>query len=167
VRRLDTALALAGDPELLFLDEPTSGFDPEARRGAWDIIAQLRALGKTILLTTHYMDEAEHLSNRLAVIVAGRIVAEDTVDALRKQAAGTAVSFRNPAVELPARILQLAHLENGRVTVETEAPTQLLHELTGWATNAGIELEELRVLPATLEDIYLRLVRSIPEGVRE
>ena len=88
VRRLDTALALAGDPELLFLDEPTSGFDPAARRDAWEMIAGLRDLGKTILLTTHYMDEAERLSDRLAVIAAGRIVAEGTVESLREQHAG-------------------------------------------------------------------------------
>jgi ABC-2 type transport system ATP-binding protein len=163
VRRLDMALALAGDPDLLFLDEPTSGFDPEARRGAWEMIAGLRDLGKTVLLTTHYMEEAERLSDRLAVIVEGRIVAEGTVESLRQGQAGTVISFRNPAAELPEPLRTSAHLENGRVMVETDNPTPLLHELTGWAVTTGIELEELRVMSTSLEDIYLKLVGSASE----
>src|SRR5438128_3225676 len=124
VRRLDLALALAGDPDLLFLDEPTSGFDPSARRGAWEMIEGLRKLGKTILLTTHYMDEAERLSDRLAVIADGRIVAEGTVASLREQEAATVVSFRAP----PAGILdglESQRLEDGRVTLEPNEPTRV------------------------------------------
>jgi ABC-2 type transport system ATP-binding protein len=158
VRRLDMALALAGDPDLLFLDEPTSGFDPEARRGAWEMIAGLRDLGKTVLLTTHYMEEAERLSDRLAVIVEGRIVAEGTVESLRRGQTGSVISFRNPAFELPEPLRASARVENGRVMVETDNPTLLLHELTGWAVTSGIELEELRVASTSLEDIYLKLV---------
>jgi ABC-2 type transport system ATP-binding protein len=160
VRRLDTALALAGDPDLLFLDEPTSGFDPEARRGAWEMIAGLRELGKTVLLTTHYMEEAERLSDRLAVIVKGRIVAEGTVESLRRGQAAATISFRDSAATLPEPIRASAHLANGRVMIETDNPTPLLHDLTGWAVNTGIELEELRVASTSLEDIYLRLVGS-------
>ena len=160
VRRLDMALALAGDPDLLFLDEPTSGFDPEARRSAWEMIAGLRDLGKTVLLTTHYMEEAERLSDRLAVIVEGRIVAEGTVESLRRGQAATVISFRNPAAELPEPLRSSAHVENGRVMVETDNPTPLLHDLTGWAVTSGIELEELRVASTSLEDIYLKLVGS-------
>ncbi len=163
VRRLDMALALAGDPDLLFLDEPTSGFDPEARRGAWEMIAGLRDLGKTVLLTTHYMEEAERLSDRLAVIVEGRIVAEGTVESLRRGQAATVISFRNPGTDLPETLRASTHVDNGRVMVETDNPTPLLHELTGWAVSSGIELEELRVASTSLEDIYLKLVGSTPE----
>ena len=158
VRRLDTALALAGDPELLFLDEPTSGFDPAARRDAWEMIAGLRDLGKTVLLTTHYMDEAERLSDRLAVIAAGRIVAEGTVQSLRAQLPGTAISFRRPDRELPEGIGESASLRDGFVTIDTDEATKTLHRLTSWASESGIDLAELRVVPTSLEDIYLRLV---------
>ena len=159
VRRLDLALALAGDPDLLFLDEPTSGFDPSARRGAWEMIEGLRKLGKTILLTTHYMDEAERLSDRLAVIADGRIVAEGTVASLREQEAATVISFRAP----PAGILDALdtrRLEDGRVTIETDEPTRVLHQLTSRAAGAGVELDELRVAPVSLEDIYLKLTAT-------
>jgi len=158
VRRLDLALALAGDPDLLFLDEPTSGFDPEARRGAWEMIAGLRNLGKTILLTTHDMEEAERLSDRLAVIVDGRIVSEGTVASLREAHTGTVISFRAPAEGLLASLRNPCRVENGRATIETDEPTRVLHEVTRLATEAGIELEELRVSPTSLEDIYLSLV---------
>jgi ABC-2 type transport system ATP-binding protein len=158
VRRLDTALALAGDPELLFLDEPTSGFDPAARRDAWEMIAGLRDLGKTILLTTHYMDEAERLSDRLAVIAAGRIVAEGTVESLRAQLPGTVISFRRPDRDLPEGILESPSLHDGFVTIDTDEPTRTLHHLTNWASEFGVDLADLKVVPTSLEDIYLRLV---------
>jgi ABC-2 type transport system ATP-binding protein len=163
VRRLDMALALAGDPDLLFFDEPTSGFDPEARRGAWEMIAGLRDLGKTVLLTTHYMEEAERLSDRLAVIVEGRIVAEGTVESLRRGQAAAVISFRSPTSELPETLRMSARIDNGRMMIETDNPTPLLHELTGWAVTSGIELEELRVMSQSLEDIYLKLVGSSSE----
>jgi ABC-2 type transport system ATP-binding protein len=158
VRRLDTALALAGDPELLFLDEPTSGFDPAARRDAWEMIAGLRDLGKTILLTTHYMDEAERLSDRLAVISAGRIVAEGTVESLREQLPGTVISFRRPDRDLPEGIRESPSVHDGLVTIDTDEPTRTLYRLTSWASESGIDLADLRVVPTSLEDIYLRLV---------
>jgi len=160
VRRLDTALALAGDPELLFLDEPTSGFDPAARRDAWEMIAGLRDLGKTILLTTHYMDEAERLSDRLAVIAAGRIVAEGTVESLREQLPGTVISFRRPDRELPEGIGASASLRDGFITINTDEPTKTMHRLTSWASESGIDLAELKVVPTSLEDIYLRLIQA-------
>jgi ABC-2 type transport system ATP-binding protein len=165
IRRLDTALALAGDPELLFLDEPTSGLDPAARRGAWEMIAGLRALGKTILLTTHYMDEAERLSNRLAVISAGRIVAEGTVESLREHLPATLISFRKPDQDLPEGIRPSSALGDSFVRIETDEPTKTLHHLTGWASAQGIDLVDLRVVPTSLEDIYLQLVGSKEEAV--
>jgi ABC-2 type transport system ATP-binding protein len=160
VRRLDLALALAGDPDLLFLDEPTSGFDPSARRSAWEMIAGLRDLGKTILLTTHYMDEAERLSDRLAVIADGSIVAEGTVASLREQQAATVISFRAAPADILDGFDGTARLENGRVTIETNEPTRVLHHLTSRAAAAGLELQELRVAPVSLEDIYLKLTAS-------
>jgi ABC-2 type transport system ATP-binding protein len=160
VRRLDTALALAGDPELLFLDEPTSGLDPAARRDAWQMIEGLRALGKTIMLTTHNMEEAERLSDRLAVIAAGRIVAEGTARSLREQMPGTIVSFRRPERDLPEGIRDKVPLQDGFVTIETDEPTKTLRLLTAWAYDAGIDLADLKVVPTSLEDIYLRLVQT-------
>ena len=158
VRRLDLALALAGDPDLLFLDEPTSGFDPSARRDAWEMIAGLRELGKTILLTTHYMDEAERLSDCLAVIADGRIVAGGTVTSLREQRTGTVITFRAASGILDG--LESRRLDDGRVTIETDEPTRVLHQLTSRAADAGLQLEELRVAPVSLEDIYLELTAS-------
>jgi ABC-2 type transport system ATP-binding protein len=159
-RRLDLALGIAGDPELLFLDEPTTGFDPSARRAAWDVIAGLRQLGKTILLTTHYMDEAQNLADRVAVIAAGRIVAAGTPDTLAGRDVGAAVvSFRVPdgatAAELP--LPDTAARVNGRVTFSTPTPTRDLAPLLAWANERQIELEALTVTRPSLEDIYLEL----------
>jgi ABC-2 type transport system ATP-binding protein len=141
-RRLDLALGLVGDPELVFLDEPTTGFDPQARRAAWDTIRSLRELGKTVLLTTHYLDEAEQLSDRVAVLREGRIVA-----------------LGRPAELTGARVAtEIRYRQNGRrVVLETHEPTRLLNELTGEALAAGQELEELEVRRPTLEEIYLSL----------
>ena len=158
-RRLDVAIALAGDPELLFLDEPTTGFDPAARRQAWDMVRNLRSSGATVLLTTHYMDEAEHLADRVGVIVGGQMVAEGTPDELMAQSAAAVVSFRLP----PEQSQLLEGMEgvrdagDGRFEVQTESPTALLHDLTGRALDVGAELAELRVERATLEDVYLDL----------
>src|SRR5438105_4676490 len=141
-RRLDLGLALVGDPELLFLDEPTTGFDPAARRAAWDVIRSLRALGKTILLTTHYLDEAEQLSDRVAVLAQGRIVAIGRPSELTAGTRATEIRYRS----------------NGReVVVQTHEPTRVLHELTGEALAEGVELEGLSVRRPTLEEIYLSL----------
>jgi ABC-2 type transport system ATP-binding protein len=143
LRRLDFALALVGDPELIFLDEPTTGFDPEARRAAWDTIRSLRALGKTILLTTHYLDEAQALADRVAIIKEGRILAIGPPRELGVGAAHYRVVYRNASGELVER--------------QTDDPTTLLHELTGEALARGERLEELSVGRPTLEDVYLEL----------
>ncbi len=140
-RRLDFALALVGDPELIFLDEPTTGFDPAARRRAWETIRGLQSLGKTILLTTHYLEEAEQLADRVAVIHAGHIVA-----------AGT------PAELTATKDTEIRYRADGReLVIETDQPTRVLHELTAEAIAAGRELEGLQVRKPTLEDIYLGL----------
>ena len=140
-RRLDFGLALVGDPELIFLDEPTTGFDPAARRTAWETIRSLRDLGKTILLTTHYLDEAEQLADRVAVLREGRIVATGTPADLTS----------TPATEIRYR-------ENGReVVLRTEEPTRVLAELTARAVERGEELLDLEVRRPSLEDVYLEL----------
>ena len=141
-RRLDLALGLIGDPEILFLDEPTTGFDPAARRAAWDMIRSLRELGKTVLLTTHYLDEAEQLSDRVAVLREGRIVAIGKPTELTGGRVATEIRYR---------------LNGREVLVETHEPTRLLHELTGEALARGAELDGLQVRRPTLEEIYLEL----------
>jgi ABC-2 type transport system ATP-binding protein len=143
-RRLDLAIALVGDPELVFMDEPTTGFDPQARRAAWEMIRGLRSLGKTILLTTHYLDEAQQLADRVAVILDGLIIREGT-----------------PAELVASTETEIRWRENGEVKlVRTAEPTRVLHELTARAVAAGRELEELEVRRASLEDVYLELVRE-------
>ena len=134
------AIALAGDPELLFLDEPTTGFDPAARRQAWEMVRNLRSSGATVLLTTHYMDEAEHLADRVGVIVSGAIVAEGSPAELMARRASAIVSFRLPDGHTGIlEGLERAHATTARGAYElrTEAPTELLHELTGRALRAG------------------------------
>jgi ABC-2 type transport system ATP-binding protein len=145
LRRLDLALALVGDPELIFLDEPTTGFDPAARRQAWETIRGLRALGKSILLTTHYMEEAHRLADRLAILREGAIVATGSPRELLAGHAGVEIRFRR----------------NGReVVIDTDEPTRVLHELTAEALAAGSELEGLEVHRRSLEDVYLELTRE-------
>jgi ABC-2 type transport system ATP-binding protein len=154
-RRLDVAVALAGDPELLFLDEPTTGFDPGARRNAWEVIRNLTSLGKTILLTTHYMDEAQVLANRVAVIVRGEIVAEGPPDTLGgRHQAETTIRFMRPAAEPP---FSLDAGANGMVEMRTTEPTKTLHELTSWAVERGMQLDGLEVRRPSLEDVFLEL----------
>jgi ABC-2 type transport system ATP-binding protein len=165
-RRLELALGLVGDPDLVFLDEPTTGFDPSARRQAWSIVENLASLGKTILLTTHYMDEAQHLADRIAVISAGSIVAEGTPDTLggRQQAEATirfTLPAGTPASDLP---IQPVSAEDGKVMFSTREPTRLLNELTSWAIGQGVELESLAVERPTLEDMYLQLVGVETDG---
>ena len=161
-RRLDLALALVGDPDLIFLDEPTTGFDPSARRNAWVIIEDLCRLGKTVFLTTHYMDEAQHLADRVAVIAGGRIVAEGKPDEIGgRDRAAVRIRFALPpgvAVDaLPIPAAPLAGDEGGYVEANTREPTPLLHELTRWALEQHIELVGLTVTRPTLEDMYLEL----------
>jgi ABC-2 type transport system ATP-binding protein len=142
-RRLDFGVALVGDPALVFLDEPTTGFDPAARRTAWGMIRSLRELGKTIVLTTHYLDEAQQLADRVAVIRSGRIIRIGTPAELIGGSATAEIRYR----------------ENGEeVVLETETPTSVLAELTAKAVAAGVELEGLEVRRPTLEDVYLELV---------
>jgi len=165
LRRLDVALALIGDPELVFLDEPTTGFDPSARHHAWEVIANLRSLGKTIFLTTHYMDEAQALADRLAVIVAGRIVAEGTPQTLGgRDRALSDVSFSLPSElgmsELPGELIPLAELRDGRVHIAAREPARVLYALAGWALEHGEDLSDLTVGRPTLEDIYLKLTEA-------
>jgi ABC-2 type transport system ATP-binding protein len=165
-RRLDVAIALAGDPELLFLDEPTTGFDPGARRNAWQIVRNLTALGKTVFLTTHYMDEAQNLASRVAVIARGEIVAQGPPSTLAgRDVARTVIRFRvdGAAGELPA-VARDAVPAAGRYELSVEDPTRALHELTSWALERGIELEALEVTRPTLEDVYLELTGG-EEGV--
>jgi ABC-2 type transport system ATP-binding protein len=142
-RRLDLGVALVGDPELVFLDEPTTGFDPAARRAAWEMIRLLRSLGTTILLTTHYLDEAQQLADRVAVLRDGEIVRTGAPAELIGDSTRAEVRYRH-GDEL--------------VVVETDDPTRLLHELTTAALNDGRTLEELEVRRPTLEDVYLELV---------
>jgi ABC-2 type transport system ATP-binding protein len=160
-RRLDLALGVVGDPELLYLDEPTTGFDPEARRRTWDLVRRLRDEGKTILLTTHYMEEAQQLADRVAVLAAGRIVAEGPPEELAAGDADAEVSFAVPAgisaAELPLPNGAIGQRINGRVAFTTATPTRDLAPLIAWANERGVELEGLAVKRATLEDVYLEL----------
>jgi ABC-2 type transport system ATP-binding protein len=148
LRRLDLALALVGDPELIFLDEPTTGFDPAARRQAWDTIRDLRGLGKSILLTTHYMEEAQNLADRLAILRDGRIVATGSPRDLLSGAAAVEVRYRRNGEE---------------IVLTTDEPTRTLHELTGQALAEGLELEDIEVRRRSLEDLYLELTREEAE----
>jgi ABC-2 type transport system ATP-binding protein len=164
-RRLDVALALIGDPELLFLDEPTTGFDPSARRQAWDVIADLSRLGKTVFLTTHYMDEAQALADRVAIISAGRIVASGQPEDLggdRDQR--TEISFRLPAgvaaAELPDSVRTLARIDAAAVSLSADDPVPVLRELTVWASERHVGLPDLQVRRPTLEDVYLELTEQ-------
>jgi ABC-2 type transport system ATP-binding protein len=170
-RRLDVAIALAGDPRLLFLDEPTTGFDPGARRGAWEVIKNLASLGKTIFLTSHAMDEVEYLADRVAIIAAGRIVAQGAPSTLAgRQTAATVVKFQLPAdtTTLPELLRRGATVDGANVELETQDPTRTLYELTSWAVQAHINLEGLEVARPSLEDVYLEITQdaAAAEGVK-
>jgi ABC-2 type transport system ATP-binding protein len=164
-RRVDLALGIVGRPELLFLDEPTTGFDPSARRRSWDLIEALGDDGTTVLLTTHYLDEAEHLADRVGVLSAGRMIAEGSPDELIGRVSGTVVSFMLPdGVDVASASTTFAPLVgvdvrvSGRlVEANVEQPTAAVHRLTGWALDAGVELEALSVSRVSLEDVYLAL----------
>ena len=157
-RRLDVAVGLAGDPALLFLDEPTTGFDPSARRNAWQMIGNLAAIGKTVFLTTHFMDEAQYLANRVAVIVNGEIVAEGAPSTLGgRDTAMTVIRFRMPEGTTDVPQLGQTMLADGSFEVRVDEPEKALHELTGWALDRGIQLQGLGVSRPTLEDVYLEL----------
>lgn len=162
LRRLDLATALVGDPKLVFLDEPTTGFDPSARRESWGMIEALRNRGNTVLLTTHYMDEAEHLADRIIVIAAGRVVAEGTAaDLAREVNAKTEISWRpRPDDPAPPPGLGSKPTGNGLLSAQVEDARADLHQITTWALAHDVQLEELSVSRPTLEDVYLLLVEQ-------
>ncbi len=165
-RRLDVGLALIGGPELIFLDEPTTGFDPAARKSAWDVIAGLQDLGKTVFLTTHYMEEAEYLADRIAVLAAGQIVAEGTAATIGgRDTQASVVSFTLPpgisAADLPSLVAASGtRTVNGQLEADTRSPLRLVGALAGWAQARGIDLPDLEVHRPTLEDVYLQLTRE-------
>lgn len=164
-RRLDLALALVGDPDLVFLDEPTTGFDPAARHGAWDLIDSLRSLGRTIVLTSHYMDEVQHLADRVVVITNGRIVgAGDPKSLDRSGSSQTVISFRLPPThsrdQLPSDLRPLMVSSDGHVTIRTAEPTSVLARLCDWAVEQDVELPGLEVAHPSLEDVYLQLTAN-------
>jgi ABC-2 type transport system ATP-binding protein len=169
-RRLEVALALIGDPELLFLDEPTTGFDPSARRAAWDMISGLRSLGVTVFLTTHYMDEAEHLADRVAVIADGRIVAEGTPGTLAgRERAAAEIRFSLPAAmareDLPVEVEKAVTGRNGdQLVLSAPVPLAVLGPLVRWAEERGADLADLEVRRPSLEDVYLALTAPDATG---
>jgi ABC-2 type transport system ATP-binding protein len=163
-RRLDVAIALAGNPELLFLDEPTTGFDPSARRESWEVIKNLATLGKTVLLTTHYMDEAQYLADRVAVISAGRIVAEGDPGTLaNRELANARIRYRVPEGATPPPGLAGPTGADGFTEFAPDDLTLALHRLTGWALDQKASLDGLEVTRPSLEDVYLSLTGA-PDG---
>jgi ABC-2 type transport system ATP-binding protein len=165
-RRLDVAIALAGDPRVLFLDEPTTGFDPGARRNAWDVIKGLAQLGKTIFLTSHSMDEVQFLADRVVIISAGTIVAEGTPDTLAgRETAAVVVRFKKPEhASLPIGIDSAVRTDGDFVELETTDPTHALYELTSWAVQQNLTLEALEVTRPSLEDVYLQITEGVESG---
>jgi ABC-2 type transport system ATP-binding protein len=158
-RRLDVAIALVGDPDLLFLDEPTTGFDPSARQEAWQVVRNLAALGKTVLLTTHYMDEAQQLADRVAVIARGRVVAEGTPASLGGRD-GVKARVRWRGKRRPPRRLGATVMEDGWLEMVPDDLGRGLHDLTGWARDRGVDLQSLEVVRPSLEDVYLQLTED-------
>ena len=156
---------------MLFLDEPTTGFDPAARRRSWDLIESLGSDGTTVLLTTHYLDEAEHLADRVGVLAAGRLIAEGTPEELINRTSGTVVSFMLPDSVVPADAPSIfaplvgadVRVAGRLVEASIDRPTAAVHRLTGWALEAGVELESLAVHRASLEDVYLSLTSGTSE----
>ena len=166
-RRLDVAVGLAGDPELLFLDEPTTGFDPSARRGAWDMVKNLQSLGKTILLTTHYMEEAEYLADRVGIMVAGRVVVEGSPQDIAQANGATLIRFRlPPEAEPPTKdaFSGLSVNSAGEFEIQTVTPTNALHDLTTWALSQEIEFDEISVSRPSLEDIFIEVTGRDGQG---
>jgi ABC-2 type transport system ATP-binding protein len=157
-RRLDVAIALAGNPDLLFLDEPTTGFDPSARHEAWEVIKSLALLGKTVLLTTHYMDEAQYLADQVAVISGGRIVAEGPPATIgNREQARARIRYRLPGGATPPADLTAPPGPDGLIELVPDDLTATLHRLTGWALEQHVELTGLEIIRPTLEDVYLEL----------
>jgi ABC-2 type transport system ATP-binding protein len=162
-RRLDLALGIVGYPDLVFLDEPTTGFDPAARRKSWALIQGLCSLGTTVLLTTHYLDEAEHLADRVGVLTAGKLVAEGTPGELIDGVAETVVSFSTGGCDpapLLARLPPAASVVGSRIEFSTTTPTEHVHAVTGWALEQQVELDDLAVVRPSLEDVFLALAEE-------
>ena len=161
-RRVDVALGLIGDPDLIFLDEPTTGFDPSARRDAWSMISNLKSLGKTVILTTHYMDEAEYLSDRIALMVHGKIERMGTTRELINSESNTTIEFSLSDTNklLPEAITRIAEINGNLVSIITNSPTGILGELTHWAIENSLELNDLAVRRSSLEDLFLKVVGS-------
>ncbi len=158
-RRLDLALALVGSPDLIFLDEPTTGFDPAARRNAWDLVKRLCGLGKTVFLTTHYMDEAQYLADHVAVLAGGQIVAEGDPKSIGGRDSGPAVIRFTLPPGMPVASLPVStKLDGDFVVIETSELVRTLHALTGWALERGVDLDGLTVSRPSLEDVYLAMV---------
>src|SRR5512143_2393145 len=165
-RRLDVAIALAGDPELLFLDEPTTGFDPSARRAAWEMVRTLVELGKTVFLTTHFMDEAQTLANRVAVIAQGEIVAEGPPDTIAGRDRMLArIRYRVPDGAPAVPEWGQERQPDGSFLLRAEDPTKIAHEVTGWALERGFSFDLFEVAQPSLEDVYLDLTG--PEEIAE
>jgi ABC-2 type transport system ATP-binding protein len=157
-RRLDVAIALVANPELLFLDEPTTGFDPSARHEAWEVIKSLATLGMTVVLTTHYMDEAQFLADRVAVVVDGRVVAEGPPATLGgRDVANARIRFRSPAGATPPDGLSAPAGPDGYIEIQPKDVVQALHQLTGWAIDQKVALDGLQVSRLSLEEVYLSL----------
>ena len=166
-RRVDVALGIIGDPELVFLDEPTTGFDPQARREAWNMIEGLRRLGKTVFLTTHYMDEAQHLADRLCILRDGLVVAQGSTSELTRQAGdGVMIRFRLPVGTDVAAMRGASDVEpevsGTEITLKTDHPQATLYRLIGWAESRQVELEGLEVTRPTLDDVFLELTAGDP-----
>jgi ABC-2 type transport system ATP-binding protein len=161
-RRLDVGVGLVGDPDLLFLDEPTTGFDPTARRSAWEMIKALAETGKTIFLTTHFMDEAQYLADRVAIISGGQIIAQGPPESLAGRDSGaTTIRFKlGDGAALPGPVMATARQVGDLLEFSTANPTHFLHELTGWALAHKVGLEGLEVSRPSLEDVYLELTHA-------
>jgi len=165
-RRLDLALGIVGSPELLFLDEPTTGFDPSARRRAWELVDALRSDGMTVVLTTHYLDEAEHLADRVGVMSAGRLIVEGTPADLQRRSGRTLVSFRcgggkdelAAATRLAETLGNRVRLVDGRIELLTAEVTAALHALTSWAVEQRVDIDSWSVAQPSLEQVFLDLV---------
>ena len=160
-RRLDVAIGLCGNPDLLFLDEPTTGFDPSARRAFWDMIKNLKTDGTTVVLTTHYMEEAEYLADTVALMNHGKLVSQGSLSDLKISNNQTSITFKfdESPTKLPADIQKISKISEGMVLINTESPTAVLADLTGWAISEGIELKNLEVSQQTLEEIYLGILK--------
>ena len=160
-RRLDVAIGLCGNPDLLFLDEPTTGFDPSARRAFWDMIKNLQTDGTTVVLTTHYMEEAEYLADTVALMNHGKLVSQGSLSDLKISNNQTSITFKfdESPTKLPADIQEISKISEGMGLINTESPTAVLADLTGWAISEGIELKNLEVSRQTLEEIYLGILK--------